>query len=129
MNKIFLIGNLGEEPTLRKSRSGSPVCNFTLAVDHVYYSGDERKRMKEVDWFQIVVWNNLGEVCYERLAKGGLVAIEGRVRPRTWTDRDGVPHKSVDIVATTVKFLSKTKELTTAEHVEIEEEIPVLAAA
>lgn len=111
MNTFTGIGNLGKDPELRTTPSGRSVTNFNLAIDRRYYTGqgDERRLIKETDWTPVVVWNGLAEVCASYLQKGSKVCVEGSLRPRQYTDRDGVKHNTFEIVARNVHFLDRIR--------------------
>jgi len=102
MNKIYLIGNLTRDPELAATTSGSTVCKFGLAVNRrfINQSGE-----REVDFFNIVAWNKLGETCQKFLRKGRKAAICGRIETRTY-EQDGVKKFAFDVIADDVEFLS-----------------------
>lgn len=112
MNKFVTIGNLGMDPTLRETASGSPVCNFSLAVDRRTYSNNNgtHERHDLTDWMPVVTWNNLARTCALYLQKGSLVCVEGRIQPRDYVDAHGIKHHTFEVVATNVEFLGKTRK-------------------
>ena len=102
MNKVFLIGNLTRDPETRTTQSGTTVCSFTIAVN---------RRMKqdgqqETDFFNIVAWRQLGELCQKYLSKGKKCAVTGRIQTRSYEAKDGSKRTAWDIVADEVEFLS-----------------------
>jgi len=102
MNKVILIGNLTRDPELTQTSSGISVCKFGLAVNRNFTnSAGER----DVDFFTITAWRNLGENCGKFLLKGAKVAVSGRIETRTY-EKEGVRHHATDIVADDVMFLS-----------------------
>lgn len=113
MNKVLIIGNLGNDPDLRFTPSGSPVCNFSVATNRKWTSksGEE---VEHTEWHRIVVWGKQGELCKEYLAKGRRVFIEGRIESRSWNDKETNEKRYMtEIIAENVQFLdrpSKTKE-------------------
>lgn len=107
MNSWVGIGNLGADPVLRETPSGKPVLNFTLAVDRRYWSGsgEERTVVKDTDWVPVVVWGSQATNCNKFLMKGSKVCIQGSLRPRQFTDKENVVHKTFEIVAKDIHFL------------------------
>ncbi|QXM06989.1 single-stranded DNA-binding protein [Crassaminicella indica] len=103
MNQVILIGRLTRDPELRfTAGSGKAVATFSIAVDRGY--GQE----KTADFFRIVVWDKQGENCANYLAKGSLVAVQGRLQNNNY-EKDGVMHYTIDIVANRVQFLDTRK--------------------
>tara|TARA_Y100001970_G_C14240105_1_gene864371 strand:+ start:1029 stop:1487 length:459 start_codon:yes stop_codon:yes gene_type:complete len=111
MNTFTGIGNLGANPELRTTPSGRAVTNFNMAIDRRYYTGqnDDRRLVRETDWIPVVVWNGLAETCAQYLQKGSKICIEGSVRPRQYTDRNGVQHNTFEVVAKSVHFLDRIR--------------------
>ena len=132
MNIAVIIGNLGREPELRKTGSGRPVTNFNVAVDRKYYvgEGEDRQLHRETDWIPVVVWNTQAEVCSKFLQKGSKVSVEGSIRPREYDDRNGVHHKTFELVASRVEFLDKIRSVEDTSNTDIpEEDVPSMEDA
>jgi single-strand DNA-binding protein len=107
MNKVILIGRLTRDPELRHTQNGTPVANFTLAVDRPFTNqGGE----KETDFIEIVTWRKLAEIVANNLEKGRLAAVEGRLQIRSYDDQNGVRRKAAEIVADQVKFLDYRRQ-------------------
>lgn len=106
LNKVMLIGNLGQEPEMRYTPSGSPVTTFSVAVNRVY-KGTDGERKEETEWFNIVTWSNLAENCNRFLTKGQKVYVEGRLHTRSWEGQDGQKRYRTEVVANNVIFLDK----------------------
>lgn len=105
LNKIMLIGNLGRDPELQVTSDGTPVTKFSLAVSrNTKTSTGERK--EETEWFNIVAWRQLAEICEKYLHKGSKVYIEGRLSQRKYTDREGVQRTSVEVIASDMEMLT-----------------------
>ncbi len=102
INHVVLIGRLVRDPELRQTASGTPVTSFTLAVDR----RPKADGGKEADFLKAVAWGKLGEHCANYLAKGRLVAVEGRLQAHTYQGQDGQNHTAVEVVAENVQFLS-----------------------
>ena len=106
LNKIMIIGNLGSDPEMRFTPSGSPVTTFRVATNRVYNTPDG-ERKEETEWFSVVTWNRLAENCNQYLTKGQRVYAEGRLHTRTWDGQDGQKHSRTEIIANNVIFLDK----------------------
>lgn len=110
MNKVILIGHLGQDPELRYTKKGTPVTNLNIATNYTF-KDESGSPQEETEWHRVVVWGKQAEACQQFLGKGRLVYAEGRIRTREWNDNQGNPKKSIDIMASTIRFLdSKKKE-------------------
>ena len=104
LNKVLIIGNLGRDPEMRYTPSGKPVTSFSVAVSRGWTtSGGERREATE--WFNVVAWGNLAEVCNQYLRKGSRVYVEGRLQTRSWDDPDGQRHSRTEVVANEMVIL------------------------
>lgn len=109
LNKVMIIGRLGRDPEMRYTPSGKPVTTFSVATHRSWNtSGGERRT--ETEWFNVVAWGSLAEICKEYLSKNRLVYIEGRLQTRRWDDAEGVKHTSVEIVANEMIMLDERRE-------------------
>jgi len=115
VNRITIIGNLGNEPEMRFTPSGRPVTSFRVATNW-RYTTPEGERKEETEWFSIVAWGRLAEQCNQFLTKGRLVYVEGRLRLRTWDGQDGQRRARNEIVADRVKFLDRQAAIVSAEN-------------
>jgi single-strand DNA-binding protein len=104
VNKAILIGNLGGDPELRSTPSGTPVATFTLATNESWTDRDGQ-RQERTEWHRIVAWGKLAEICGQYLRKGRQVYIEGRLTTRSWEDRQGNQRKTTEIVAQQMMML------------------------
>src|SRR5438045_9739057 len=103
VNKVILVGNVGNDPEVRYSQRGTPVANFSLATNEKFKDrNDEWQRRTE--WHNIVAWKRLAEICGEYLTKGKQVYIEGSIRSRQWEDQNGNKRTSYEIVANVMKM-------------------------
>jgi single-strand DNA-binding protein len=109
LNKVMIIGNLGRDPEMRYTPSGRPVTTFSVATSRTWNTAEGEKRV-ETEWFNVVAWSNLAEICKQYLAKGQQVYIEGRLQTRHWDDTDGNKHTSVEIVASEMIMLGDRRE-------------------
>ena len=115
VNRITVIGNLGNEPEMRFTPSGRPVTSFRVATNW-RYTTPEGERKEETEWFSVVAWGRLAEQCNQFLTKGRLVYVEGRLRLRTWDGQDGQRRSRNEIVADRVKFLDRQAAIIAAEN-------------
>ena len=109
LNKVMIIGHLGRDPEMRYTSSGRPVTTFTMAVSRSWNSADG-ERHSETEWFNVVAWGNLAEICKQYLVKGQQVYIEGRLQTRKWDDKEGVKHTTVEVVANEMMMLGDRRE-------------------
>jgi single-strand DNA-binding protein len=98
LNKVMLIGNLGRDPEMRYTPSGKPVTSFSMASSRSWISSDGERR-EETEWFNVVAWGNLAEICNQHLSRGQQVYIEGRLQTRSWEDNNGQRHFRTEVVA------------------------------
>ena len=107
VNKVILIGNLGQDPELRYTGTGKPVASFTIATSE---RGSKDGGEGRTEWHSIVVWDRLAEQCSQYLSKGRQVFLEGRLQTRSWEDRSsGQKRYKTEIVAHTVQFLGSAR--------------------
>lgn len=104
INKVILIGNLGRDPEVRYTPSGTAVANFSIATTENWTNKDGEKE-SHTEWHRIVAWGRLGEICGEYLSSGKQVYIEGRIRTNEWEDQEGNKRQNKEIVALTMQML------------------------
>jgi len=104
INKVILIGNLGQDPELRYTGSGTAVCNMRIATSESYKDRDGNQ-VENTEWHTVVAWSRLAEICGEYLKKGRQVYIEGSLQTRQWEDRDGNTRYSTEIKAREMQML------------------------
>jgi single-strand DNA-binding protein len=109
LNKVMVIGHLGRDPEMRYTPSGRPVTTFTVATSRSWNTADG-ERHSETEWFNVVTWGNLAEICKQYLVKGQQVYVEGRLQTRHWEDKEGGKHSTVEIVANEMMMLGERKE-------------------
>ena len=105
LNKIMLIGNLGKDPEMNYTQNGTALTKFSLAVSRSYKTSSGEKR-DETEWFNIVAWDKLAELCNQYLHKGSKAYIEGRLSQRKYTDKNGVERTAIDVIASDMEMLS-----------------------
>ena len=108
LNKVMLIGNVGQDPELRYTPDGNPVANFSIAVNRRRKVGDEFK--DETEWFNIVCFSRTAENVNQYLSKGQKVYVEGRFQSSEYVGQDGNQRKSYEVIANDVTFLSTKSE-------------------
>ena len=113
LNKVILIGNIGQDPEVRSTSNGGRVANFSLATDRPPKANGEAV----TDWHRIVCWGQLAEFCGEYLAKGRLVFVAGRLTYRTWEGKDGQKRYTTEIIASEVVALDRRPETVPVEPV------------
>jgi single-strand DNA-binding protein len=106
INKVILIGRLGKDPEVRYTSENVPVANFTIATTESYRD-KSGNRIETTEWHNIVAWRNLAEIAEKFLSKGKQIYLEGKLRTRTWEDKDGNKRYSTEIVADNFIMLGK----------------------
>lgn len=107
LNKVMIIGNLGTDPEMRFTPSGSPVTTFSVACNNKYTKNGESK--EETEWFNVVTWNKQAETCNKFLSKGSQVYVEGKQHTRTWDGQDGQKHYKTELIASQVLFMGNKR--------------------
>ncbi len=106
VNKVILVGNLGADPTMRHTPSGSAVVNFNVATSETFKNKNGEKETR-TEWHRVVAWARLAEICNEYLKKGKQVYIEGRLQTRSWEDQSGTKKYSTEVVANNMVMLGR----------------------
>jgi single-strand DNA-binding protein len=105
VNKVILLGRLGQDPELKHTPSGAAVCNFSLATSESWNDKNSGQKQERTEWHRVVVWGKLAELCNQYLAKGRQAFVEGRLQTRSWDDKQGQKRYTTEINATTVQFI------------------------
>lgn len=106
LNKVMIIGRLGQDPELRYTQNGAPVTTLNVATDESYVDKDGNK-VDRTEWHRVVVFQRAAENCKQYLSKGSLVFVEGRLQTRKWQDQQGQDRYSTEIKADRVQFLDR----------------------
>ncbi len=106
LNKVQIIGYLGRDPEMRYTPNGKPVTSFTVAVSRSWLK-PEGERVEKTEWFNVVAWERLAEICNQYLGKGSAVYVEGRLETRSWEAENGQKHFRTEIIANEVIILDK----------------------
>lgn len=109
LNKVMIIGHLGQDPELRYAQNGTPMANFSVATDESY-NDREGNRVERTEWHRITVFQRAAENCANYLSKGSRVYIEGSLQTRKWQDKDGNDRYTTEIRAQRVQFLDRRGE-------------------
>ncbi len=116
LNKVLLIGRLGQNPELRYiPQTERAVANFTLATNEKYYNPNTNESDIRAEWHKIVAWGKLAEFCEKFLTQGKQILVEGKLRTRNWQDKEGNKRYTTEIHAGNIVLLGK-KEDTTTDH-------------
>lgn len=105
VNKVILIGNLGKDPETRYAPSGDAICNITLATTDTWRDKATGEKREATEWHRVGFFGKLAEIAGQYLRKGSQVYIEGSLRTRKWTDKDGVERYTTEIRADVMKML------------------------
>ena len=108
LNKVMIIGNVGRDPEMRYTPNGKPVTSFSVATSRSWTSS-EGDRREETEWFNVVAWGNLAEICKTHLVKGQQVYVEGRLQTRGWEDENGKKHFRTELVANEMILLGERR--------------------
>ena len=110
VNKVILIGNIGKDPEIRRFENGSVVANFPLATGESYTDKTTGEKRETTDWHSIVMWRGLAEIAEKYARKGQKVYIEGRLKTRSWQDKDGSMRYTTEVLADQMTLLSPKAE-------------------
>lgn len=121
VNKVILVGNVGKDPEIRHLDKGVSVANFPLATSESY-TAKTGEKVSTTEWHNIVAWRGLAEVAEKYVKKGMQLYIEGRIRTRSWDDKDGVKRYTTEIYADAMQMLGKREENGNAPGVPVQAE-------
>jgi single-strand DNA-binding protein len=105
VNKVILIGNCGRDPEVRYAPSGSAICNVSIATSRSWKDKTSGERQEETEWHRVVFYDRLAEIAGEYLKKGKSCYVEGRLKTRKWTDKDGAEKFTTEIIAQEMTLL------------------------
>jgi single-strand DNA-binding protein len=105
VNKVIIVGNLGKDPEVRYMPSGSAICNANIATTRTWKNKESGDKNEETEWHRVVFFDRQAEVAGEYLKKGSSVYVEGRLKTRKWTDKEGVERYTTEIVAEVMQLL------------------------
>lgn len=107
VNKVIIVGRLGQDPELRNTQGGTPVCRLNVATDRTYTNKQSDEKVQETEWHRVTVWGKQAEMCGQYLSKGRQVYVEGRLRTTSYEKKEhpGLKFYTTEIVAEAVQFL------------------------
>ena len=106
LNKVMLIGNLGKDPELRHTPSGTAVATFSIATTERFKNKQTNEWEKKTEWHNVVLWDKQATLAGQYLTKGSTVYIEGRLQTRKWQDKNGNDRYTTEIIGNSLEFLS-----------------------
>jgi single-strand DNA-binding protein len=109
INKVILVGRLGQDPELRYTQTGQAVCNFSVATPE-HWTDKNGQKNERVEWHKVVVWGKLSELCSQYLSKGRQAYIEGKLQTSQWEDEKGNKRYTTEILAQNVQFLGDASQ-------------------
>jgi len=116
VNKVILIGNLGKDPEIRRLENGTVVASFSIATSETYTDKSTNERREITDWHSIVVWRGLAEVVEKYLRKGMKVYVEGKLKSRSYQDKDGITKYITEVVADEMTMLTRNENASQSER-------------
>jgi single-strand DNA-binding protein len=105
LNRVTLIGNLGQDPELRYTQSNQGVLSVRIATTESYFDNNTKERKERTEWHSVIIWGKRGEALNKLLSKGSRICIEGRLQTRSWEDQQGTKRYSTEVVASNVVLL------------------------
>ena len=115
INKVILVGNLGGDPVVRYTPSGSAVANISIATSETWKDKNTGEQTERTEWHRVVMFNRLAEIAGEYLRKGSKIYIEGSLRTRKWKDKEGHDRYATEIIGSEIQMLD-TKNLSSAPN-------------
>ncbi len=109
VNKVILIGNVGRDPEVRYLENGTPVCTLPVATSETYVN-KAGERISTTEWHNVVLWRSLADVAQKFIKKGTQVYVEGRIRTRSYDDKDGNKRYVTEIIANTLQLLGRRQD-------------------
>ena len=107
VNKVILIGNLGKDPEIRHLENGAVVANFPIATSESYTDKNTGQKVENTDWHNIVVWRGLAGIVEKYVKKGQKIYVEGKLKTRSWQDKDGSTRYTTEVIADELTILSR----------------------
>ena len=110
VNKVILIGNLGKDPEIRHLENGATVANFSIATSENYKDRKTGEKVSQTEWHNIVAWRGLAEIAEKFIKKGDKIYIEGKLKTRTWQDKEGNNRYSTEVITDNLTMLGSSGE-------------------
>jgi single-strand DNA-binding protein len=105
INKVIIVGNLGQDPEVRYLQNGGAVANLSVATSESWKDKNTGEQKTETEWHRVVIYQKLAEIAGEYLRKGSKVYLEGKLKTRKWTDKDGIERYTTEIVCNELQML------------------------
>ena len=106
VNKVILIGNVGKDPEVRRLENNGVVASFPMATSESYTDRTTGEKRETTDWHNVVVWRGLAEICEKYVKKGMKIYVEGKIRTRSWQDKENVTRYTTEIIADEMTILT-----------------------
>lgn len=110
INKVIIVGRLGQDPEIRNIPDGTSVVNFSVATSDEWTDKNTGGKKEKTEWHKIVAWGRLAEICAQYLSKGKQVYIEGRIQTEEWQDKEGIKRYTTKIIASTMQMLGSKSD-------------------
>jgi len=105
VNKVILIGNLGQDPEIKATAAGASIANFSVATSESWKDKNTGQQVEKTEWHRVVAFNRLAEIIGQYVKKGSKIYIEGSLRTRKWQDKEGKDHYTTEVVANEMQML------------------------
>jgi single-strand DNA-binding protein len=105
VNKVILIGNLGQDPEIKSTAAGASIANFSVATSESWKDKNTGQQMEKTEWHRVVAFNRLAEIIGQYVKKGSKIYVEGALRTRKWQDKEGKDHYTTEVVANEMQML------------------------
>lgn len=116
VNKVILVGNIGQDPEIRYMPNGNPVANLTLATSESWKDKQSGETKEQTEWHRVVMFNKLAEIAGEYVKKGSKVYLEGALKTRKWQDQQGQDRYTTEIVANELQMLDRRSDAGNSDY-------------
>ena len=110
INKVILVGNVGNDPEIKYSQSGKPVANLSIATSESWKDKNTGENQVKTEWHRIVAWDKLADIIGKYVTKGSQIYIEGKLQTRKWQDQNGIDRYTTEVVASTMQMLGSKND-------------------
>lgn len=110
INKVILIGNAGRDPEIRRTNSGEPIANLSIATTESFKDKNSGEKKETVEWHRLVFFGRLAEIAEDYIKKGSKIYVEGKIKSKKWSGDDGIERTSTEIFVSTMKLLSSMQQ-------------------
>ena len=109
VNKVILIGNLGKDPEIRRLENGAVVASFSIATSESFTDKNSGEKKEITDWHDIVLWRGLAEIAEKYIRKGTKIYVEGKLKKRSWQDKEGNTKYNTEVIGEELTILSRVE--------------------